>query len=384
MTLTVDVADRLTPELRDTWISLLPKDHWAFFSHPDWCEAVWSHFGSTMSVRYLVARDDGDAVGFLPVWTRRMNKFGLFLPITELFGSRRSDYAGPLIHEEAPAKTVLGALLDALVGLKGTWGSVIWPHMPEDHGYAEAFEELLDERNLEYRREESLCHVVDIDGSYEEIAAKWDRKKRQNVNRYRRKVLERFDTLSVVTFDTPEEARERLPDFFEMHDYRWIEAGHPGTFDDPDTRAYFEDLVERFAGSHLYFSALMADDRPVAYRIGFVYGGYFMAFRSAFDWTLRKLSPGQVMNAETIRDGVERGWEGMDLLGGEYDYKESLSSSTVDRATFYVRFGSVAPGYWWITRGRPAVEKHAGGLVYRAQAGWDRLRRSLSSGEGDD
>lgn len=387
MPVTVDVEERLTPDLRETWISLLPSAHWGFFSHPDWCQAVWNHFGPTRDLRILVAREGGRAVGVLPVWSHRMNKYGLYLPVTDLFGSRRGDYGAPVIHPEADVESVLAAFLDAVPRLGRTGGTVVWPHLPDSRGAAGALAGILDARGYSYRRETSICHIVDLEGSYDDIAAGWDRKKRQNVNRYRRKMLERFDSLEIVTFDTPDEALERLPAFFEMHDHRWVEAGHPGTFDEPGMREFFEELVQRFAGSHLHFSALMAGDRAAAYRVGFVYGGYFLAFRSAFDWTLRRLSPGQVMNAETIRYGVDQGWKGIDLLGGDYDYKDSLSSRTQDRVTYIVRTGRVAPAYWWITRGRPALERRVGAVVYRVRARWGRLTRALTSPaspDGDD
>ena len=386
MPLRIEIADRLTPEVREAWMSLLPRQHWGFFSHPDWCQSIWNHFGPTLRLRFVMALDGDEPVGLLPVWVRRMNKFGLFLPVAELFGSRRGDYGGPLIHPDADVPEVLGALFDAAVDLDGTRGTLVWPNLPDGHGFAEVLDARLQARGLEHRRGESICHVIELDGTYDEIAAGWNRKQRQNINRYRRKLLADFDTLDLITFDTREQALEKLPAFFAMHDRRWVEAGNPGTFDDPTMREFFTELVERLAGTHLYFSALMAGDRPVAYRIGFVHGGMFMAYKSAFEWDLRQYSPGQVMNAATIEDGVERGWTGIDLLGGDYDYKDSLSTTTKNRVTYFVRTGRVAPGYWWLTKGRPRTQRLVGGVAYKAMERWSRLKRALrrSGGDADD
>jgi len=289
-----------------------------------------------------------------------------------------------VLAPDVDADAVLGALLDAAIDLGGTRGTIVWPHMPDERDLPALLERHLEARDIDHVSGTSICHIIEIEGTYEEIAAGWNRKQRQNINRYRRKLLSDFETLELVTFDTPDQALEKLPAFFEMHDRRWVESGNPGTFDDPTMRAFFTELVERLAGSHLYFAGLMAGDRAVAYRIGFLYGGYFLAYKSAFDWDLRRYSPGQVMNAATIEDGVDRGWQGIDLLGGDYDYKDSLSSSTQSRVSFFMRTRSIAPGYWWLTKGRPALQRRVGGLAYRALDRLGRIKRALRSSGGTD
>lgn len=377
--LTVEILDEMTPQIRDVWVSLVPDRRWGIFSHPDWCEAVWGHEGSTVLTRIVLVRRGGRPVGLLPVWIRRMNRYGLFLRVAELFGSRRGDYGAPLIAEDADATEVLPVLLDAALAIRGAGGTLIWPHLPDVDGHPEIVEQALRDRHLEFIREDSPCHVVELFGSYEDIAASWDGKKRRNVNRYRRKLLSEFDSLELVTFDTVDEALARLPDFFRMHDQRWIASGNPGTFDDRSVRAFFEDLVRRFAGKSLFFAALVAGDQAAAYRIGFVWDNSFLEYRAAFSWDLRRSSPGQVMTSVLIEDGVERGWAAIDLLGGDYAYKDRVSSTTRDRSTFFIRSRPFAPAYWWLTKGRPMAERSIGGVIYRVRSWWGKLRRG--SGE---
>jgi len=376
---TIETYDRLTPELVDTWRALVPDRRWSFFSTPEWCQAIWRHFGPTRALRVMVAREDGEPVGLLPVWIRRMNQYGAFLTVAELFGSRRGDYGGPVIREEeGPRPDVFAELWEAALDLDANPGTIIWPNLPAESGYVEALESLLDRRDLTWQRRKGECRIIPLGETLEETMGEWSRNLRKNMRRYDRKLGEEQGEVRLQVFDTAADARVWLPRFFTMHDRRWEEAGSPGTFSEQARRDFTIELAEEIAGDSLHFSALMVGEEPAAYWLGFVSGGYLLGYKTTFNLDLYSYSPGKILIKYLVDEGITRGWKGIDLMQGDYDYKSGFTSEAVTTYTYTVRTRPTAPAYWWLTRGRPLAESAVGGLVFRARGLLHRLRRGRS------
>jgi CelD/BcsL family acetyltransferase involved in cellulose biosynthesis len=60
--------------------------------------------------------------------------------------------------------------------------------------------------------------------------------------------------------------------------------------------------------------------------IGFVWGGTSYLYNSAFDRSWGSLAPGMVLVGEDIRQAIDEGCGGFDLLKGDYSYKYRFGS----------------------------------------------------------
>ena len=90
----------------------------------------------------------------------------------------------------------------------------------------------------------------------------------------------------------------------------------------PGMEIFFRRLGEEFLPAgvfHLNFIEVAGT--KVAGTIGFEFGRRSYLYNSAFDHEWRRLSPGMVLVAEDIREAIEHGCDGFDLLKGEYEYK---------------------------------------------------------------
>jgi CelD/BcsL family acetyltransferase involved in cellulose biosynthesis len=230
------------------------------------------------------------------------------------------------------------------------------------------------DRGASFVCEEKHGWVVEIAGrSYDEIASEWSKKFRGNMNRYPRKLAEELGPLEFEVVRERDRVLAMLPAYFEMHNRRWIESGSPGTFTDATMRAFFKDLAERFADTHLHFSVLRAGGTPVAYHFGFFYAGYLLVYKSTYDPDHN--GAGKVLQRMLIEEGARSGWAGIDLLQGDYAYKERMATRPTTTRSYLVRTHAVAPGHFWLTRGRPAVQRTMGGLIFKAVGRWDALKQ---------
>jgi CelD/BcsL family acetyltransferase involved in cellulose biosynthesis len=135
--------------------------------------------------------------------------------------------------------------------------------------------------------------------------------------------LNRLGPIRCLHHETAADILHRLPLFIEMHKKQWAaRADAVAPFDGGVVDAAFESMVRHLAPQRmLLLTELLLDARPIAMYFGFVYGRRYLAYRTAFDASLRRLSPGHAMLRQMIQDFRARGFEEIDLMRGAYAYK---------------------------------------------------------------
>lgn len=359
-------------EVRDEWLSLLPSGRWAPFLHPDWTAALWDSNWPHARVSVHVARRDGVAVGVLPVCRRRMNQFGLFMPVTDALGGGRGDYSGLVVGDD-PSPDVIGALIES--ALTESSGAFVIANMPKEEGWGDGIRSFLEQRGLKYVASDSTCLRVPFAETIEETRKGYSKSLRTDLRRQRKRLAEAKGELEFTVAGTVEEALSLLPALYDMHDRRWLEAGRPGTFSDPKARLFYQYLVERMWEKGLHFSYLRAGEEIVAFHLGLVGDGHLLYYKPTFDYTLNPFSPGKIHLDCLIEQGVEDGWKGLDMLQGDEKYKRSWSSDQTETETFTIQARRASPAYWWVTSGRWAVQRQVGGLYNRIVSRREAKRR---------
>ncbi|GAA1938450.1 hypothetical protein GCM10009738_09370 [Kitasatospora viridis] len=176
-------------------------------------------------------------------------------------------------------------------------------------------------------RESPASPVVSIDlTDPERVAAVVERKETVR----KRRLLARQGEVSLVHWRDPEQLRARLPSFFAMHAEQWR--------DRPDAVAPFDGgVVDRtFAGvaeqpdSGAVLTELRLDGAPVAAYYGFLHRDRYWAYRTAFDQSFRRLSPGHQLVAAMVEDFLAAGVRVFDLMRGDYPYKLDYASKVVN------------------------------------------------------
>ncbi|MFC1660050.1 GNAT family N-acetyltransferase [Gemmatimonadota bacterium] len=376
MAIKIEVLDRDQTDdlLWESWLTLLPGGRWSFFLHPDWCRALWESYHAGSRVRFHVAYDGGGIVGILPTCHRRMNKFGLFLPIAETFGGGRGDYSLPMAGGVGGVE-VLEPLLESAVARSKPSGALVLPNLPDPSGAPEQVQDYLEKRGLTFERRIWVTQSIPLAGTFEETERGFTSRLRSDLRRREKRLREAHGPVTFRVIESQHEALKRLPDLFEMHDKRWLTSGLPGTFSDPAARAFYERVVRHLWEDGVHFSVLECGGRIIAFHLGFVWDGHLLYYKPTFESDLQAFSPGKLLLKYLVMHGVEEGWSGIDLLQGEEDFKRPWTSESTATSTFTIRTSRRSPTYWWLTRGRPLAERTLGRTYNRWATRLESLRK---------
>lgn len=83
---------------------------------------------------------------------------------------------------------------------------------------------------------------------------------------------------------------------------------------------------------------LAIDDRPIAWRVGFVYEGTFFSHYVGYDPDFAKWHPGAVTHLYSLRDlaNASNGVRTVDLLYGDNEFKRKVATTSRREANFYL------------------------------------------------
>ncbi len=353
-------------EFMDDWKKLLSAERWAIFSNPDWYKCFLETFYQKAHLQFFVAYVDDRVVGIIPLATQRMNKFGLFLPMTEVLSGRRADFWCPVVKEGFDA-IALPALLESILTTGIASGTLVLPHIPTTYASYTTAKKLLDARRIPYAERQTVCPWLTFESTYEETEKKWSKNHRYNIRRRKRQLEETFGPLSLQVIEAKDEALRHLPDFFEMHNRQWLSRRMPATFTDPMNQKLFYAFIEHLWDVGVHFSILRCGERTIAYHFGFVCNGFLLWYKPAFHIDLSLYSPGKVHISMLIENGIKKGLRGLDFLQGAESYKSLWADKIETTGTFIINTRKYSPGYFWLVTGRPFMENKVGNIYKKTQ-----------------
>lgn len=98
----------------------------------------------------------------------------------------------------------------------------------------------------------------------------------------------------------------------------------------PERVAFFRSLFRPEQAMRLTVQILALDGVPIAGFVGAESGGQYYGLEEAFDDGYRELSPGNLMLLLTVRHAIERGCEGLDLMGNYAYYKADWGATITE------------------------------------------------------
>lgn len=361
------------PKFLDSWEAMIPETPAGFFLRPEWCHLVWNSFGNLRGSRIHVARKGGEVVGILPVWRRRMNRFGLYRTVCEAFGGARGDYSHPLLAD-CTDDEALRALLASAIQRARRDGALVLANVPDQGRWSGRIRLILESEGVPFTESRRDCLRIELPPTFDEYSASVRSRLRTDVRRRLRKLEAEVGPLEFERLTDPEDARLLLPRLFDLHDRRWLDTGRPGAFSDPRMRQYFAGMVESL-WPHLHITVLRAQGETVALHFGMASGRNLLHFKPTFEPDLGAYSPGKLQLWKLIEQAIEEGFGVLDFLQGEEGYKNEWANGSTGTSTFVIRTRRASVAYWWLSGGRAQVERRFGRAYLRFSAAADRIRR---------
>lgn len=283
----------------------------------------WSVFGDKYSLYVLVAESEGKLVGIAPLMkTDRNGRVCL-----EFIGTPDSDYAD-FIYPRG-GSDVTAVFIDFINSHQQDWDHIRLSQVPESSPTVAVLRSKLADSNPRHQIEISdTCPAFVYDSSGNGDRTQFTMKKgkaiRNNINRFKKegefelKFLRDRDTLA-----------EHLPSLIEYHISRWNDTDTPSRFLSPDHRRFCTEMTSQPGlAEHVVVFALLFKQSPIAYFLCFDYGGKMGLYTPAHDDSYSKRSPGQILNYFLIEHLIRAGYDCVDFMRGDEQYKQRFTNCT--------------------------------------------------------
>jgi CelD/BcsL family acetyltransferase involved in cellulose biosynthesis len=298
---------------RRDWTDLVDRDpSGTIFHTPGFLKLYWEEFGEGGLL--LAFGEDPEGRQVAAVALELVGDVLRFLGGTEI-----TDYLGPVGEEEAVGDFA-ASLVEALVE-RTDWREADLRGLPEDSPWLGAFRSAFDAGGMgvdETDDQNGVAPFIDLPPTWDAYLEGLPAKLRHEIRRKAKKLEAEAGAFTVETA-TEDELLPFLDRFVELH--RESE-GPKGVFMVPGMEIFFRRLGEEFCRRGIFrLTFVRLGDDLAAGTIGFVYGGTYSLYNSAFDRRWQQLAPGMVLVAEDIRQAIEEGCRRFDLLKGDYPYK---------------------------------------------------------------
>lgn len=321
-------------DLRSEWNALVVRsDDQVFYRH-EFIETWLNHFAAGQW-RILVLRDAaGCLVAALPLLYGWALLHGL--PLRQLRAAA-NPHSGRFDLIADQPELASAAFLDYLAARRD-WDVLILTELPRQ-GRARALEQVAGDRGFPTGR---WCAM---DSPCRRLPATWAELEGQLSSRFRANLRRRRRALAALG----EVRAERCSD-----SAAWVEAGmelelsgwkgRSGTaiVQDAATCGFYTNLA-RLLGpqGQLALWALYFDERLIAFQFGLEYRGSYALLKPAYDETLARYSPGQLLMAEVLRDAIARGLTRFEFLGEDMPWKQDWQPDTRAQDWLFIFRGSL-------------------------------------------
>jgi CelD/BcsL family acetyltransferase involved in cellulose biosynthesis len=299
---------------RRDWTELVDLDPAGTIFHtPEYLKLYWEEFGEG---RLLLAFGEAEP-------DRRQTAAVAFEVTGDVLrflgGTEVTDYLGPVadpVVTESFARGVVLALAE-----RDDWARADLRGLPEDSPWLPALRRAWTDVGLaveETEDQNGVAPSLDLPETWEGYLQDLPSKLRHEIRRKAKKLEAGVGPYDVVTA-TEESLLPFLDRFVELHHES---EGPKGVFMVPGMEIFFRRLGEEFCSRGVFrLTFIRLGGELAAGTIGFVSGGTYSLYNSAFDRRWQHLAPGMVLVAEDIRQAIAEGCRRFDLLKGDYPYK---------------------------------------------------------------
>jgi CelD/BcsL family acetyltransferase involved in cellulose biosynthesis len=312
------------------------------FSRPQYLAAYLAHDEAkdpAADPLLLLAFDDQQPIGFLPLKTRPVKVFGVPQKRVELLTTHDTDRPG-LVARAGDEPRCVDAFLRHLTTVEKDWSFL---ELIEQDDSSPLFTPQVDPEKFYLRHYPNNPNsTVTLEGDFPSWYRGLSKNLKQNVSRSARSLAAQ-GTLEMVTCDRPEAAPALLDLYLELETRSWKSAALAGVARHPERIELFRSVLSQGGDMRPLFFFLVVDGVTVAGLIALEFAGTAYEWELAFDSGWSAFSPGNVIFTLAVRGLFARGTQAFNLLGNYAYYKSRWAAKvTPTHAVQVYRRGTVS------------------------------------------
>lgn len=301
------------------WQELLSRNQQlTIFSTPEWLGPWWRAYGDGKQLFAPVFIDsDGNVIGIAPLYLdkRRLRPFGSLSHLRLVgAGSGDSDALDVLVSpgSEAAVSKALFAWLRQLSG----WDIFSLETVQEHSSFLQTFRAVVPKSTYFEQADRTPNLSIPLPSTWEEYLKRVPSETRPLLTRYPRRLESRYK-VEVLHCTAIEELAANLEVLFALHQKRWAQAGHSGSFAGNQRRQFYIDMGGRLLGrGWLEFWLLKMDGRITAAQFCFRHRSTVYLLQEGFDPEYAQDRVGYVLRAKVLQHVISQGAQHYDFLAG--------------------------------------------------------------------
>ncbi len=287
----------------------------------EWTAAMLRHHLRAGDRVFLLELTRGsEPLALVPLLARSMRVLGcpvlVLFPISDLYNTH-----GDVLSSSLDEATV-GTLMDALYALPVRWDVFRMSNVLEGHALARHFAGTEHARRWSCLvRDRYASYYLDLPPSFDEYLAARSAKFRNHLKRTERKVHAEA-RVAIREFTRAEDMDSGYEMLLEIERGSWKHAHGTAITAVPHQIGFYRDLC-RGAAAHgrLHLQVLMANDRPVAYDLGYLLDGGYSYLKTSYVDACRSLGVATYLRANLIRSLIGRSLRFVDFPAEPYEWE---------------------------------------------------------------
>lgn len=289
----------------------------------EWVTIWWKWFQRGLELFILSVWDGSNLVGILPAWRASISFFsGHRAPGIGLIGDGAPvcpEYLSPLIRDGYAAK--VGHKFSQTLLAQADWKVIRFIDLPQNSVEADSIVDSLGARCLVETEMGESCYYHSLPSHYDQFLERLSNKRRKRLRQIQRGAEKQF-TISLRTYDKPDQVERGLKIILEIYNRSSRGTSGQGAWKRSDYFGFHAEVATAFASlGRLRLLILEFDSQPVAFLYGYIYGGKFWFYQTAFHLNYAPYSPGSLILQAAIRRAIEDGLIEFDYLRGDESYK---------------------------------------------------------------
>jgi len=286
----------------------------------EWLFSWWQIYGINKELWLITAYQNYKLVGIAPLMLEERIKYKIKHRIICSLGTPQIDIGG-FIMSKRP-QLIIAAISEFLIEKKHCWDLVEFNQFQENKSEIQYLAPYFKKADYQISQKSNLHFYIYIEKDWETFFSQFSQNLRGDLRRRLRRIKE-YGKITFVHHSGSEVTWDDINTMFQINEY-----GHyPLLYHSQKEVAFQRELFGAMKNKGwLDVFLLFLDDHPIAYRYGFTLNNKYEDWRNGFDTRHKKHAPGKVLLLLTLQESAKQGYNIIDFLRGEEEYKMRLPS----------------------------------------------------------